>query len=64
MLNKSEKVELNDVIENIKNKGHAKLHNNKGSMSNRISLSVYESLINKDDYEKYFHIIKNNVYKH
>jgi hypothetical protein len=63
-LTKDDKISLDIIVNRIKDNGQAKLHSNGGSMSNRISMSIYNSLENKDDFEKYFNLISKNIFKH
>jgi len=62
-LNRKDEENLEKVIAQIKEKGHDKLHSNRGSMSNRISVSIFDALKDKSDYSKKLDLIINSMSK-
>ena len=61
-LEESDLKKLDESIGRIKEKGHDKLHSNRGSMSNRVSVAIYDMLKNKEDYKDNFSIISKQIY--
>ncbi len=52
-----------ESIRLIKDSKHDKLHKNRGSMANRISLAVYSALENKqEDIANNYEVIKASIY--
>ena len=61
-LKESDLEKLDASIKRIEEKGHDKLHSNRGSMSNRVSVAIYDMLEKKEDYKDKFSIISKHIY--